>query len=805
MMISLFLKRLFWYIPVKIFARCYPYSQNIREDLSLDHNSHIVYVLQSNSISDLLTLEKLTRKQRLPNPFSTLEINKTKLPRSTFLKKTKLFSNSNEDYNFEPIFKEWLTFCKENNCNLQVIPVTIFWNRNPGKEGEPFADKINQPISSFRKFFRLLFLGFDNLVMLSGPINTTPIIKNNKEENTIKLLARACRVHFERRYKEIIGPKIPDRKLLINQLLNNENIINAITKVSNETGKNYSEIESKANDILNEIVSDISYHLIRVMASILHLLWNKLYHGIKIVNADKVRELIRSGHEIVYVPCHRSHMDYLLLAYVMYYERLSTPHIVSGNNLNFFPINVFLRKCGAFFMRRKFKGDLLYTTIFREYLNTLFIRGYSTEFFIEGGRSRTGRMLPPRTGLVAMAVQSQLRGNSRPITFIPTYLGYEKVMEVNTYMKELNGAQKEKESVLGLLNIYKRFKYYGRGYVSFGDPLSLPTFLRDYVPNWRDDINDQIIPRPSWLFDTVNSISDEIVMRLNEFAAVNGVNLCALAILSSRKVLTFDSIISIINFYLFILKSSTSTKQSIIPNIPGDRLLQQALELNAFTIVKVNNENIIKPTSKQIIYLTYFRNNIIHFFALPALISMIIIVNKIINLEDIIMHTRNVFYFLRHELFSPVREDILNNTIMDYLHAFQLNEYLIKDGEYYSINNNKTYLLHTLTDCIQPNLIRYLVGAYTAKEYNTKELSSDNFVALCVEKCKRLPKEITYESPEFSDPITFKVMTETFIRHQYLEFSEDNVLVINNTKIYKLVNAVCPLLPSTILDLLSSN
>ena len=456
-------------------------------------------------------------------------------------------------------------------------------------------------------------------------------------------------------------------------------------------------------------------------------------------------------------------------------------------------------------MRRKFKGDKLYTAIFREYLCTLFKKGYSTEFYIEGGRSRTGRTLPPRTGLVAMSVESQLSGNPRPITFIPTYLGYEKVMEVNSYMSELNGKEKEKESPWQLLNFYKRLKYYGRGYVSFGEPISLPTFLREHVPEWRNDIVPDAYPRPKWLFDTVKQLSDEIVMNLNASAAVNGLNLTALALHSvTNHTISIKNLEKVINFYLFILKISHVTKNASIPAVPAQALLKQAMELHPFHYVIKNEEKWAVPTAKEIIYLTYFRNNILHFFVLPALIITIIKVHKKISMPDIIIHTRNVFYFLRHELFAPVQENELDAVIREYLNSFQLAEYIkIEHKELYTITNNSEteQLLTILENSIQLNLIRFLIGAEVVSSYQDNPITQEDFIKRSVKISKSLPKEITDNSPEFSEPITFKVMWETFVRHNYVNLlsNQENTYNRNPIKLMKLNNAVGPLLSKSML------
>ncbi len=195
---------------------------------------------------------------------------------------------------------------------------------------------------------------------------------------------------------------------------------------------------------MEEIAANFSYEMIRLTDRILGFTWNRLYQGINVHNAERVRQLAHDGHEIVYVPCHRSHMDYMLLSYVLYHQGLVPPHIAAGINLNFWPAGPIFRRLGAFFIRRTFKGNKLYSTVFREYLGELFSRGYSVEYFVEGGRSRTGRLLDPKTGTLSMTIQAMLRGGTRPITLVPIYIGYEHVMEVGTYAKELRGATKEK-------------------------------------------------------------------------------------------------------------------------------------------------------------------------------------------------------------------------------------------------------------------------------------------------------------------------------------------------------------------------
>src|SRR5690606_3674053 len=151
--------------------------------------------------------------------------------------------------------------------------------------------------------------------------------------------------------------------------------------------------------------------------------------------------------------CHRSHIDYLLLSYLLFRNSLTPPHIAAGINLNMPVIGNILRRGGAFFMRRSFRGNQLYTPVFNEYLHLLCSRGFPVEYFIEGGRSRTGRLLDPRTGMLAITLRSYLRSSRRPIVFMPVYIGYERVPERRTYLGELRGQAKKKESLFDLFRV----------------------------------------------------------------------------------------------------------------------------------------------------------------------------------------------------------------------------------------------------------------------------------------------------------------------------------------------------------------
>ncbi len=207
-------------------------------------------------------------------------------------------------------------------------------------------------------------------------------------------------------------------------------------------------------------------------------IWNRIYDGVQFTHVETL-ERAAETHEIVYVPCHRIHMDYLLLSYAIFRHGYAMPHIAAGINLNLPLVGRFLRKGGAFFIRRSLRGNALYTVVFMSYLAAIMARGHSLEYFIEGGRSRTGRLLQPKTGMLAMTVRSFLRDPARPVMFLPVYFGYERIFEGSTYIGELSGLPKQKESIFGLLRVLPRLKErFGKVHVNLGEPIELGAAAR---------------------------------------------------------------------------------------------------------------------------------------------------------------------------------------------------------------------------------------------------------------------------------------------------------------------------------------
>lgn len=500
-------------------------------------------------------------------------------------------------------------------------------------------------------------------------------------------LARVARMHFARQRLAAVGPRLPARQDLFNKLLASKAIARAVEDEARSKKISHEKAQQNAIALMEEIAANFSYEMIRLTDRILGFTWNRLYQGINVHNAERVRQLAHDGHEIVYVPCHRSHMDYLLLSYVLYHQGLVPPHIAAGINLNFWPAGPIFRRLGAFFIRRTFKGNKLYSTVFREYLGELFSRGYSVEYFVEGGRSRTGRLLDPKTGTLSMTIQAMLRGGTRPITLVPIYIGYEHVMEVGTYAKELRGATKEKESLPQMVRGLSKLRNLGQGYVNFGEPLPLMTYLNQHVPDWREAIDPIEAVRPSWLTPTVNSIAADLMVRINNAGAANAMNLCCTALLASRqRSLTREQLTQQLECYLALLRNVPYSPDATAPSASASELIDHALQMNKFEVEKDTIGDIIILPREQAVLMTYYRNNIAHMLVMPSLLAALVTQHRHLSRAEVLRHVETLYPFLKAELFLRWEKAELAGVVDALIAEMLRQELIVVDGDVMSLN-----------------------------------------------------------------------------------------------------------------------
>ncbi|HZV24257.1 MAG TPA: glycerol-3-phosphate 1-O-acyltransferase PlsB, partial [Luteimonas sp.] len=418
----------------------------------------VCYVLEDYGLSNALVLERACREAGLPSPLRPL-------PGDPLGRKRAYVALSRRNAGSTVTFAANLATGKpppppkrhsdslarlldahrvDPTLDVQLVPVSIFVGRAPDKNSGWFSVLFSENwtlVGRFRRLLAILLNGRNTLVRFATPVGLRSVVDEAlPPERTVRKLSRVLRTHFNRIREAIIGPDLSTRRLLIDKVLASESVKDAIADQARreKTGKATEEAWKKAHAFAYEIAADYSHPVVRSASFLLTSVWNRIYRGVLVHHLDELKAAA-PGHEVVYVPCHRSHMDYLLLSYLLYTRGIVPPHIVAGINLNLPVVGTLLRKGGAFFIRRSIRGSALYSAVLSEYVAQLVAGGYSLEFFVEGGRSRTGRLLQPKGGMVSMTVRGYLRQPVRPVLFQPVYIGYEKLMEGDSYLDELTG------------------------------------------------------------------------------------------------------------------------------------------------------------------------------------------------------------------------------------------------------------------------------------------------------------------------------------------------------------------------------
>jgi glycerol-3-phosphate O-acyltransferase len=228
-------------------------------------------------------------------------------------------------------------------------------------------------------------------------------------------------------------------------------------------------------------------------------LFHRLYDAVDVDEEGLARVRGAAGHTpIVLCPSHKSYIDFLVVAWVLSEHGMTPPHVAAGVNLSFWPFGPIARRGGAFFIRRTLRGDRIYTATLRAYVKQLLRDRFPQKFYLEGGRSRSGKMLFPKTGLFSMEVDAWLERASHDVLFVPVAIDYEQLLEGRSYARELAGDDKKKEDFRGLLRARKVLgRRYGRLYLQFGEPISLREFAEERLGDRAHSLTlDDVMPSP---------------------------------------------------------------------------------------------------------------------------------------------------------------------------------------------------------------------------------------------------------------------------------------------------------------------
>jgi glycerol-3-phosphate O-acyltransferase len=635
-----------------------------------------------------------------------------------------------------------------------------------------------------RRFFTILFNGKNTLLQFSPTISFRKLINDPSQCDTVDCLQKLLATRLNEIRTATLGPDTSHRRTLVRQLLENKDIEKAISERCQQDNITEFKATKIAEKYLNEIVADRSYITIQIAQRILSRFWNKFYSGIDVNFSAQLHKLALS-HELVYVPCHRSHIDYLLLSYVIHNEGLAIPCIAAGKNLNMPFIGPVLRKGGAFFIRRSFKGNALYSTVMFEYLASQISQGMPIEYFIEGGRSRTGRLLQPKPGMLAMTIRAFLKYQHRPIAFVPVYIGYEKMIESKSYLAELKGDDKKSETLINSVRSIMNIRgFYGRVTTNFGQPVLLNEVLDEHSPGWRKQAYDDQ-QRPDWLRPVISQTSHLVMQRINESCAVNAVNLIAMALLAApNQAMDEGELIRTLTFYGRVIKSINYSDRITLTDYEASSQIHHTENLGLVRRRKHEMGDFIYLDKAHAIMLTYYRNNILHLLVIPSLIACCFNNSATINRDSIKRYIKIAYPFLKAEFFLPWSSTEAGQIIDKVLGCLEdAGLITLQEGvEIFSrppISTEHHAQLNTLAQVISPVLeLYYMIFALLA-EHGSDTLSRERLEELCYLMAQRLSLMYEINSPDFFDKKLIANFINSLIKLDYVTINDSDNLELS--------------------------
>lgn len=481
----------------------------------------------------------------------------------------------------------------------------------------------HEGVSELRKlltywvFRRDLFLTIGTEVRLSDFVRR---YAKDSQDRLVRRLTRAIQIFLYREERVVMGPAIMPRHRIQSIVLGSEETRRFLAAQAAETGVDEAKLRKRAEAIFNEMAAEYNGPVFAVVSWAFIKIWKRMFQGLETIGFETVIEKAKH-HPIVMVPCHRSHLDYLILSYLFHLNFVSPPHIAAGINMKFWPMGPILRASGAFYIRRSFGDDEVYKHVFGRYLQFLIREGYTQEFFIEGGRSRTGKIMTPKLGMLAAIVQAYTAGVRRDLYLVPVSIHYGRIVEEEAYQAELSGDEKEPESMSGLMRARRFLKQkYGSVYVSFAEPISLSDELGERKQRFLEHEGEPEVEEEKRRF--VQRLGFRILRDVNRVAVAGATSISATVLLGAAhwgfRYRDFreraDALYRLTSFL------GIRPTASLVRNAGTFRESMAFLGSNGLIeVLPRGREEVLVVRQGRRLALDFYKNNLIHAFLLPSL------------------------------------------------------------------------------------------------------------------------------------------------------------------------------------------
>jgi len=467
---------------------------------------------------------------------------------------------------------------------------------------------------------------------------------------------------LERAERALRGARYKVPKFLAEDLFWSRGFQKGVARLAVREGEPLDRMQKKTARYLKEIAATHNPFVIDIVTGVMAWLLSLGYRQL-VYSKDDLRDLYQIGeeHPLVFLPSHKSTSDHLVLQYVLYQNEFPPNHTAGGINMNFFPIGPFLRRSGIFFIRREFKDNTPYKFTLRQYVDYLLEKRFPLEWYLEGGRSRTGKLRAPRLGMLSYVVDAYLRGLVDDVVFIPVSIAYDQISDIGSYASEQRGEKKEKEGFTWALKFVGSLRHrYGSIHVRFGDPLSLHDTLPSET-NLKSERGRYVVPK----------LAFEISNRINDVTPITPTSLVTLALLSHPDAgLTVDqAVLALEPFVDYVrrrhLPTTTPPGTDVTPELVRTAL-DELVSNKVVSRVDGLDEIVYVIEHNQHLAAAYYRNTIIHFFVNRSIVEASIagmIRSGSTGLEELLFRAFGWRAILKFDFFFEGRSEFRDSII----------------------------------------------------------------------------------------------------------------------------------------------
>lgn len=717
-----------------------PRTINNSEELKriIPKDTPILYIMENRSFCDYLVLCNFCSKNNLLLPKKENICTESE---SSFMFLNKVGMFQTKPASSKKTLDQVIDSTKNLKKDISYVSVSILWGRRPKHNENSFLKLFfpdDKDAGFIHKLFIVLAQGRDLWLSFSTPKSLKETIKDNKNDpNFTTKMIKDLKASFSSTRSLILGPSVYDRSEVIDNLMEQASIKEAIKNEVEKKASSYNRVQKKMYDFINEIASDQSYSVLKAFKRIVYLIISKLFTEVKFCNIEVIQKLYKD-HEIIYLPTHRSYFDFLAFPAQLHEHGFNVPHIAAGNNLNFWLVGSIFRKCGAFFIRRSFKGDRLYKAAFDGYLQFLLKSGCSILFFPEGKRSRSGKSLKPKTGLLAIIVLNYLiNRTNRPIAFLPVYIGYDSIVEINSYIKENQTDKKEPESFMALLKASRVLKKkFGRIYISCATPIYLDQYLDQNIKDWRS-ASYSAESKPEWFSDIVTRLSYSIMNSVSEAICVSPSSILSYALLSvPQRAILESELCAFMDNLIKIIKHSRF-KKVYIQDEASYSILKTCEDILPVKRFSHKDGDIIYLDQISSLSLSYYSNNILPLLALPSLIGSFFVNHDRVNLSDIKEKLSFIYKILCSDIFIDYLESDIDHMIS---YMVEIGLLIKKEDDLYrpETSSNLFSQLVLLGRSIGSYVERHSIFFTTVHAWKNKKVTKSEIIDTTCQTVKRL-------------------------------------------------------------------